>query len=120
MPTQLADGMGTSVDLIEKKPDLVRKMVRALAQADAKARANPDWAAKILAKRLKMPNHGKELAEALIAAMPDGVTPAPQLYADDAAFISSNAKKPVTTAQVKATWDTRFAVEIDREMAKAK
>ncbi len=120
MPTQLADGMGTSVDLIEKKPDLVRKMVRALAQADAKARANPDWAAKILARRLKMPNHGKELAEALIAAMPDGVTPDPQLYADDAAFISSNAKKPVTTAQVKATWDTRFAVEIDREMAKAK
>lgn len=116
MPQQLADGMGTSVALIKKKPDLVRRMVRALAEADAKARANPGWAAEVLAKRLKMPNHGKELAETLIAAMPDGVNPAPELYRDDAQFISSNQKRPVTAAQVKATWDTRFAVQVDREM----
>jgi ABC-type nitrate/sulfonate/bicarbonate transport system substrate-binding protein len=117
MPMQLADGVATSVELIEKNPDLVRRMVRSVGQANAKARAEPDWAAELLAKRLKMPAHGKELASVLISAMPDRLTPTRAHYEAEAAFKAADGNDLLTAAQIESAWDTRFSIEIDRELA---
>jgi ABC-type nitrate/sulfonate/bicarbonate transport system substrate-binding protein len=119
MPDGLADGVGTSVELIEKNPDLVTRMVRALAQANAEARAHPDWAAKLLEERMKMPGHGRQLADVLIAAFPAHLTPTKALYAAEAMFMTRTGTEPVSAEKVEAAWDTRFSKAIDAEMAKA-
>jgi ABC-type nitrate/sulfonate/bicarbonate transport system substrate-binding protein len=119
MPEQLADGVGTSVDLIDKDPDLVTRMVRALGQANAEARARPDWAGALLEKRMEMPGAGKQLASVLIQAFPVRLTPTPALYAAEANFMSRSSTTPVTPETVAAAWDTRFSTAIDREMTSA-
>ena len=120
MPSLLADGVGTSVDLIERNPDLVMRMVHALAQANAETRAHPDWAAKLLEERMKMPGAGRQLADVLIAAFPEHLTPTKALYAAEAAFMSHTGGETVTAEKVEAAWNTRFSKAIDAEMAKAK
>jgi NitT/TauT family transport system substrate-binding protein len=117
MPEQLSDGVAVSVDLIEKDPDLVMRMVRSLALANAETRAHPQWAAELLATRMGMPKHGMELAQVLIGSFPAQLTPTDALYAAEAAFMSRAAAAPVTPQQVAAAWDTRFSTAIDGEMA---
>lgn len=119
MPSGLADGLGTSVDLIEKNPDLITRMVRSLAQANAETRAHPEWAAKLLEERMKMPGAGKQLADVLINAFPEHLTPTKALYAAEATFMSHTGSEPVSADKVEAAWDTRFSKAIDAEMAKA-
>jgi hypothetical protein len=92
-------------------------MVRSLAIANAKARADPEWAAKLLAKRIEMPTAGKELANILIQSFPEQLTPTAALYAAEAAFMSRGQTTPVTPETVAAAWDTRFSTAIDSEMA---
>ncbi len=117
MPAQLSDGVGTSVALIEKNPDLVMRMVRALAAANDEARAHPEWAAGLLAQRFQMPTAGKEMASILIKAFPERLTPTAELYAAEAAFMSRSSPTPVTAAMVASAWDTRFSTATDREAA---
>ena len=92
-------------------------MVRAIGQANVKARAEPEWAAELLAKRLKMPAHGKDLATFFLGAMSERLTPTPEHFVAEAAFKADDGGDPLTAAQIEAAWDTRFSVEIDRELA---
>jgi NitT/TauT family transport system substrate-binding protein len=119
MPNHSMDGVGTSIELLEKNPDLVKRIIRAVAQADDYARKNPAEIEKVLVKYLKMPpEFGKELASAYIDTISDTLVPTDKMLEQDARFMSMAVDKVITLEQLKATWDTRLAAEVQKELRK--
>lgn len=118
MPDQVGTGIGVSDDLIANDPDLVKRMLRALVQADAFIRRHPDEAAAALAKDLKVPPAiSRKAIDALVADFSSSLVPTPAVYANEAALRSRSEGKTVTPAAIEATWDTHLAAEVEAEMA---
>ena len=118
MPDQVGTGVGVSEDMIAKDPDLVKRMLRALAQTEAFIRRHPDEAAATLAKDLKVtPSISRKAVDVLIADFSPGLVPTETVYTNEAALRTLAGGKTVTPAEIKATWDTRLAAEVEKEMA---
>lgn len=118
MPNQVGTGLGVSEDLINSNPDLIKRMLRALAEANSFIKHHPTEAASVLEKELKMPaSIGEKATEVLVSDFSDTLVPEEAVYINEAQLRSMSADKTVTAAQIKATWDTRLAAEIDKELA---
>jgi NitT/TauT family transport system substrate-binding protein len=119
MPDQSINGVATSVEQLEKNPDTIKRIIRAIAQADDFARKNPDQVAKVFAKYMKAPpEEGKELAEAFVISLSDRMVPSRQTLEQDARFLTMAADKPITVEQLNGAWDTRLAAEVEKEMGR--
>ena len=118
MPNQVGTGLGVSEELIAKNPDLVKRMLRTLVEANSFIRHHTGEAAPILAKELKMPPLiGEKATEVLITDFSPTLVPAEQVYINEARLRVISGDQAMTPDKVKATWDTRLAAEIDNEMA---
>jgi NitT/TauT family transport system substrate-binding protein len=116
MPDHSINGVATSMDMIEKNPDTIKRIIRAVAQADEFARKNPGEVEKVFVKYMKAPpSEGKELADAFVLSLADSMIPTAKMLEQDARFLSMAADKPITVEQLKAAWDTRLAAEVERE-----
>jgi NitT/TauT family transport system substrate-binding protein len=119
MPNHSMDGVATSIELLEKNPDLVKRIIRSVAQADDFARKNPVEVGKVLLKYLNMPPEtAAELVNGYVSSIADTLVPTDEMLEQDARFMSMAADKAITLAQLKSTWDTRLAVEVEKEMLK--
>jgi NitT/TauT family transport system substrate-binding protein len=119
MPDHSMDGVATSVDMIEKNPETLKRIIRAVAQADDFSRKNPAEVEKVLVKYLKMPpEFGKELTSAYLNTIVDNLVPTDKMLEQDARFMSMAVDKTITVEQLKATWDTRLAAEVQKELRK--
>lgn len=118
MPYQVGTGIGVSEETIAKDPELVKSMLRALVAADRFISRNPDKAALVLSKELKMdPAIAEKATKVLIEDFSPHLTPAEEVYDNEAKIRSMAQGKTVTAAEIKSTWDTRLAAAIDREFA---
>jgi ABC-type nitrate/sulfonate/bicarbonate transport system substrate-binding protein len=118
MPDQVGTGVGVSEALIAGNPGLVTRMLRALAEADAFIQHDPDDAATALAKDLKVPPPiARKAVGALIADFSPTLVPEEAVYRNEAALRTMAGGKPVTAAEIRATWDTRLAAAVEQELA---
>lgn len=117
MPVQLLDGVGMSAEVAMNRPDYVRKVVRAVAKANAFARKNPEKTGELLGNYMKKPQFSKELGEAFIASLPDSIIPTQELYEAEAKFVSAATGKPVSSQAIQSTWDVEIARDIERQIS---
>jgi len=116
MPYQVGTGLGVSDELIAKDPGLVKAMLRALVEANVFIKHHPDQAAPVLAKELKMDlDISKQATQVLIDDFSPSLVPTEEVY-DNEAKIRSLGGKSTTATEIKATWDTRLAADVDREL----
>jgi ABC-type nitrate/sulfonate/bicarbonate transport system substrate-binding protein len=119
MPRQLIDGMGTSENLIEHDPDLIKAVIRSVLQGLDYAQAHPDEAGKVLAKYLKLgPAEGRKAADALLDSLCERPAPTEDLFAAEAHFETVSSGHPVSVDKIKSAWNTALAAEVAKEMAK--
>lgn len=116
MPDQLADGVGVSVDYLNNNAGVVKRIIRAVGEANELIRNEPAQAAKILADYYKMPAHGKQLVDTLMVTLPKRLTPTPALFAAEAEFAAASTGKALSMEKVMGAWDTRLASEVDAEL----
>lgn len=118
MPDQLGSGLGTSDALIKKDPALVKAMLRALWRANAFMRAEPAKASAILAKRLKVsPAIARKATDAFVAVLSKHLVPSEAIFAGEARVRSLGSGKKLTVAEIRKTWDTRLAAEVEKQLA---
>jgi NitT/TauT family transport system substrate-binding protein len=118
MPPQTSAGFSTSEDLIKSDPDMLKQIMRALAQADDFTKANPDKAAVMLGEDLKMSlSVSKQAIAVLISAFSNSLVPTDDLYEGQAKISSIFGDKTVSAVTLKGIWDTSLAQQVDSERA---
>lgn len=119
MPDQLGTGLGVSEALIKHDPALVMGMLKALWRADEFMQKQPKKASAILQKWLKVsPSIARSATEALVAGLTISLVPTDRIFASEAQIRGSAGGKKLTVSELKSTWDTRLATEVERELAK--
>jgi ABC-type nitrate/sulfonate/bicarbonate transport system substrate-binding protein len=118
MPDQVGTGVGVSEALIARNPDLVKRMLRALAEADAFIEREPDRVAATLAKDLNVPPPlARQAAADLVADFAPSLVPDDAVYRNEAALRTMAGARTVTADEVRATFDTRLAATVEQELA---
>jgi ABC-type nitrate/sulfonate/bicarbonate transport system substrate-binding protein len=120
MPNQLSDGVAVSENYLASHPDVVKRLLRALAQANAYAQSHTKELPGILAKIYELPQHGDRLASSFLASATRKLVPSSSLFDAEAQFMSAADGTTVTRDQVLAAWDTTIASQIDSEMSRGK
>ena len=118
MPPQLIVGLCTSDALIQSDPDMLRRMLRALAQANAFMRDNPGPTIALLATRLKTSHDvASRMTADVIPSLTSRLVPPRELFTAEAALDSASPGRAVTAAALEAIWDVALAREVDAERA---
>ena len=118
MPDLFGTSAGMASDLIKNDPDLVKRMLRALAQTGTFMKEHPGEIATLLEKELKLsPSIAKKSAEVAIASLAPSLLPSEEMYNGEADIETMLSGTPITAARIKAAWDTQIAAEVEKEMS---
>lgn len=118
VPNLFGTSAGVSADLIEKDPDLLLSLLRALVETKAFVKAHPDETAALLQKELTLsPGIAKGAAEVVRASLAPSLVPSPAMYQGEAEIESMLMDKTITAARMAAAWDTHLAAAVEKEQA---
>ncbi|HUZ74153.1 MAG TPA: ABC transporter substrate-binding protein [Stellaceae bacterium] len=118
MPEGFGSSPGMSEDVIKNDPDLVKRMLRALAETKIFIESHPDETAALVQKELTLsPSIAKKATAVVIASLAPSLVPTDAMYTGQAEIESMLMGKKITTARIKAAWDTRLAAEVEKELS---
>lgn len=119
MPSQATGaGLGVADDLLERNPDLVTRMLRALVQIKSFMKSHPAEISAVLSKELNLPpDITRKSIDGAVADLSPSLVPDARLFADDAELDSVAWGKKTTAAKYKSAWDTRLASQVEKAMS---
>lgn len=117
MPNSFGSSAGVAAQMINNHPDQIRRMLLALAQTAVFIKANPVKVMNLLEKELKLsPSVAKRSAQVVAATVASSLVPSPEVYEGEVEIETILSGKEITSARIRAAWDTRIAAQVEKEI----
>jgi ABC-type nitrate/sulfonate/bicarbonate transport system substrate-binding protein len=107
--------------LIQKDPELIKAIMRALIQTRDFIKTQPEKAAELLSKELKTSMLvAREATAVLVETLSTSIVPTDELHEGQAKLVSTFGDRVVTAEMLRNIWDVSLAREVEAEAMRQK